>query len=384
MSLGVAALIVVLSVMNGFQGELRGRLLNLLPHVSVAINQGASPATKASVQNWLKQQDINAVSHYLERDVLLVDDKRMQALQLSGLDVGKKAQSSLRGLEQHIVAGNFALFSEKPYSLVLGAGIAKKLRLAVGDKVTVMLPSLQFTPFGAKPRIKQFTLVAVFQVGADVDYQQGFIRFNDAQKLLQKTTPKLQIQLNDVLQAEKLSQRLQKQLPKNLKDSVEVYSWAQTKASLFSAVKMEKTMVGFMLSLVIAVAAFNLLSVLSMMVAEKRLELAVLAVMGLRPTQALLIFLAQGMSLALTSIIVGSAIGLLLAYNLTAIVHFFENLLGVYIFDPNVFYITGLPSEVALSDVLAVVLFSFILSLLFSLYPAYRAANIKAIEAMQD
>lgn len=227
-------------------------------------------------------------------------------------------------------------------------------------------------------------LAAVFQVGADVDYQQGFIRLNDAQKLFTNAVPKLQIQLQDVLAAESLSQRLQQQMPQKLQSQVELYSWKREKASLFNAVKMEKTMVAFMLSLVIAVAAFNLLSVLSMMVAEKRLELAVLAVMGLSRVQALIIFLAQGMSLALSSVVIGGVVGLLLAYNLSAIVEFFENLLGLYIFDPSVFYITGLPSIVDLTDVLWVMLFSLLLSLLFSLYPAYRAANIKAIEAMQD
>ncbi len=289
-----------------------------------------------------------------------------------------------------MVKGHIADFIEQPYGIILGQSLAYGLGLNIGDKVSVIVPKLTLTPFGAKPRVKQFRLVATFSIKADMDSTHAYIRLQDAQRLFalsRKNTGeihRLRYLTQDVMAADRYAQNLQASLEKHSSDqTIRVIPWSQQRLHLFQAVKMEKLMVGFMLSMVIAVAAFNLISVLSMMVADKRNEVSVLRMMGLSRFSVLLVFLTQGLSLTLISVLVGGGIGITIAMNLTALVQYLEKTFGFYIFDPTVFYISGLPSKLMISDVYYVVFLSVLLSFLFVLYPAYRATRISAVEALQ-
>jgi lipoprotein-releasing system permease protein len=396
MMLGVAALIIVLSVMNGFQAELRDRLLNVMAHVRIEAQPLMSAADVVQLQPTLAQfSALKGFAPLIDGEALLSVNNRLRAVELNGISLsvdnsalatGQSMQTSVNNIQQHIVAGDMQAFAEHKYGIVLGAALARALGLTLNDKVSLMLPQLTISPFGARPRIKQFRLMAVFEVGADIDSSMAFIRLEDAQKLYATgdNFQALQLLTDDVLDAENIAQQLQKQLSVEFPGRYQVYSWADEKSQLFAAVKMEKVMVTFMLAVVIAVAAFNLLSVLSMMVAEKRLEIAVLRMMGMTSLQVLLVFFTQGLSLSLVSLFFGGLLGILVASNLTAMVSFVENALGIYIFDPSVFYITGLPSQLQLADVIFVGIFSLVLSALFSLYPAFRATKIQPIEAMQS
>lgn len=255
------------------------------------------------------------------------------------------------------------------------------LRLQVGDKVLVSLPKLTITPFGIKPRVKQFTVLGTFEVGSELDSSHAYINITDAQRLyaIGDTVHAIRYLSQEVLQADKLAANLQIALG----DEFQVSSWMDEKTQLFAAIRMEKRMTGLMLALVVLVAACNLVSLLSMMVAAKRNEIAVLRMMGLSQFSVVLVFLSQGLGLALFGILLGTALGLLVASYLSDVILYFEQHWQLYVFDPNVFYVSGLPSIIQLSDILWVVLLSVLLSVLFSVYPAYQASKIKPVEALQ-
>jgi lipoprotein-releasing system permease protein len=383
MILGVAALIIVLSVMNGFQAELRDRMLALIAHGEI------QDLTGKPLDNWrplesllVKNPHIIAVAPLVGGDVMLSADGVLRAAELQGVNM--QEEQKIAQLRDHIVAGNIEAFSQKRYPIILGKALANSLGLMVGERVAVVLPQMTITPLGARPRVKQFTIVALFQVGAEMDSTHAYIPITDAQRFyaIGDKIHALRYLTNDVLSSAAITPDIQAYVDAD-RPGMEVIPWTQKRMQLFSAVKMEKIMVMFMLSMVVAVAAFNLISVLSMMVSEKRSEVAVLRMMGLSRFSVLLVFLTQGLSLAFFGLFLGATIGILVALNLTGVIQFMEKLFGFYIFDPRVFYISGLPSVVMWQDVVYVFVLSIILSILFTIYPAYRATKIQPVEALQ-
>lgn len=395
MMLGVAALIIVLSVMNGFQAELRDRMLGLMAHGTIEQAQQQPLDNWFELEQWLLQQpSIVAVAPAVSSDVMLSANNTLRAAQLNG--VNWASEQGITELSQHIIAGDIGPFGKTHYNIILGRTLAYSLGLNIGDKVAVTLPRMTVTPFGVKPRVKQFTLIALFEVGADIDGTHAYIQLSDAQRLfgLKRQSSENEGQVlslryltDDVMGADDtaryLRQHLQAFTTKKGWNDMEVISWSQQRLHLFQAVKMEKLMVTFMLSMVIAVAAFNLISVLSMMVADKRNEISVLRMMGLSRRSVLWVFITQGLSLTLIAVGIGGLIGTVVASYLSQIVQFLESTFHFYIFDPSVFYISGLPSELQMYDVFYVIGVSLGLSFIFILYPAYRATKIKAVEALQ-
>ena len=383
MMLGVSALIVVLSVMNGFQAELRDRMLDLIAHGQIETQQGEP------LQNWqemqlqiLAQPKIIAAAPLVGGDVMISSQGRLRAAVLQGVDV--EQENTISNINKRMIAGSLESLNEHRYGIVMGSILARSLGLTPGDKVAVILPQITVTPMGAQPRIKQFTIIAIFQVGADLDATHAYISLPDAQRLYKTDNQVHAIRYltDEVLTAATTAVELQNTLDAK-EDNIDVVPWTEQKAQLFSAVKMEKTLVMFMLSMVIAVAAFNLISVLSMMVSDKRNEIAVLRMMGLNRQGILGVFLTQGMSLAMVSVIIGGVAGVLAALNLSELITLIESVFGFYIFDPNVFYISGLPSDLQQKDVIYVVILSLVLSVVFTIYPAYRASKIEPVEALQ-
>lgn len=380
MAIGVAALIVVMSVMNGFQKEVRDRLLDLLAHGQI------EQQDYSAIENWQSLQSklthlpmISASAPMVGGEAMISRGTQLRAAVIQGVDV--ELEQTISPIAERMIIGDWQTLEQQPYGIVLGDMLAKSLYVGLGDQVLLTLPQITITPFGAKPRVKQFVVTGIFQVGADVDLTHAYIRLSDAQKLfaVKQGIHALRFTTENIMRVEQSKTHIAQQLP----NQYQVKTWADERAQLFAAIRMEKRMIGFMLAMVVLVAACNLVSLLSMMVADKRSEIAVMRMMGMSRWSVVLVFLAQGLGLALLGITLGAVLGVLIANGLPNIIGFFEQVFGLYVFDPDVFYISGLPSDLFVSDVIAILLMSLILSVVFSIYPALQASKIQAVEALQ-
>ena len=380
MVLGVASLITVLSVMNGFSGELRGRILSLVPHGYVESTEPEGLRDWAALAADLTDQPgILAASPYLSEKVILGGARILRGGVLTAIDPASEARVSR--FPESMVAGQLADLETQPFGVVLGASLSRILRVGIGDRVEVTVPRLTVTPLGLFPRSKRLVVVGLFEIGAQPDTYQAYVSLETGQKLfgMPGRVQGIQLHTEDLFAAPETLAGLAGSLP----DQLRTRDWSQTQGSLFTAVKMEKIMVSVLLLSVVAVAAFNIVSTLAMSVAEKRRDIAVLRTMGARAAGVMAIFVAHGLGLALVGISVGAALGILLALNIADITAFLESMLGVKLFDPSVYFISELPAELMAGDVIAVVFASLLLSLMATLYPAWRAARIAPAEVLR-
>jgi lipoprotein-releasing system permease protein len=379
MVLGVASLIVVLSVMNGFAGELRGRILSLVAHGYVE-GAGAGLSDWQTLRASIEQNpQVVAVSPYITDKVIIGSDRTLRGAVLTAIDPALERDVS--AIAAAMIAGTLDSLEQADFNVVLGVTLARILGVGVGDRVEVTLPRLTVTPLGIFPRSKRLTVSGLFEIGAQPDVYQAYVSLSAGQKLLgQKgVVDGLQVKTLDLFSAP----ATMAQLGANLADGYLVRDWSQTQGSLFTAVKMEKLMVSLLLLSVVAVAAFNIVSTLVMSVAEKRRDIAVLRTMGARARGIMAIFIAHGLGLAAVGISLGCVAGILLALNISDITRFLENLLGVKLFDPAIYFISELPSDLQWLDVLSVVCCSLVLSLVATLYPAWKAASIAPAEVLR-
>ena len=378
MTLGVMALIVVLSVMNGFDREIKSRILNVVPHVTV---EHATPLDtwRDDYRALLADPAVTGASPYVEAQGMLSSTAAMEGVSLQGVDPQDTPVLSL--LEDNLLAGDFSSLVAGEYGVVLGSLLARSLRVMTGDDVLVTLPEVTVTPVGVFPRVKRLKVVAVFQVGAQVDNGIAFLHIADAQRLLRTGADVhgLRLTLADPFAVEAVLPRLSAELPAE----ANLASWHQSLRSLFDAIKMEKTVVGLLLTVIIAVAAFNIVASLVLMVADKRKDIAVLRAMGATSATVTAIFRVQGASVGLSGVALGVVAGCLLAWQLGAIVAFFESLFGVAIFDPEVYFISQLPSDLQWQDVVIVAAIGTVISLLATLYPAWRAGQVSPAEILR-
>lgn len=379
MVIGVASLIAVLSVMNGFSGELRGRILSLVPHGYVEAPEGGMADWQTVGDSLIQDPDIIAYSPYISDKVIFASGRALRGGVLTAIDPA--LESGVSRVPDAIVRGELATLAQPGFNVVLGASLARMLSVSVGDYLDVTVPRLTITPVGVFPRSKRLKVTGIFEVGAQPDTYQAYTGLTAGQKLLgpKNAVDGLQLKTTDLLRAPQILQRG----ALHLEPGYEIKDWSQTQGSLFQAVKMEKVMVSLLLLSVVAVAAFNIVSTLVMSVAEKRRDIAVLRTMGARAAGVMAIFVAHGLGLAAVGITVGAVSGVLLAYNISGITVFVENLLGVKLFDPSVYFISELPSTLMWSDVVAVVVASLLLSLLATVYPAWRAARIAPAEVLR-
>lgn len=383
MTLGTIALIVVMSVMNGFDREIKQRLLEVIPHIELM-------SSREGVQDWtelqsfaLQQPGIEAAAPYVYGDAMVSFERGMQGVQLKGLKPEDVRQ--LSSLADRMILGSVDDLREGEYNIVIGRLLARYLGVSLGDKVNITLPQLTVTPMGIYPRIKRFTVVGVFEIGAQVDQSLVLTYLSDAQKLLRlgSKVSGIELRTRDMYEADQLAQSIAKVLPSRFEQQLTVRSWSQTQGSLFAAVKMEKTVVSVLLMIIIAVAAFNIISSLVLMVADKRFDIAVLRTLGLTRRQVMKVFMIQGAAIGWFGVFLGGILGALIASHIGTIVASIETLLGIRIFDPSVYFISHMPSVLLLSDVLIVVSVGLILSLLSTLYPAYRASQVEPAEALR-
>ena len=379
MTLGVTSLITVLSVMNGFSGELRGRILSLVPHGYVENTNGGIADWQSLRSTVQSHPDVLAVSPFISDKVILGGPSRLRGAVLTAIDPSLEAQVSQ--ISDSVLRGSFTSLDEGSFNVVLGAALARGLGVQLGDKVEVTVPRLTVTPLGIFPRSKRLTVSGLFEVGAQPDSYQAYISLAAGQKLLSQKgqVDGLQLKTSDLF----LAPRIMRELSASLPDGYTVTDWSQTQGSLFRAVKMEKIMVSLLLLSVVAVAAFNIISTLVMSVAEKRSDIAVLRTMGAEAKDIMALFIAHGLALAAVGVGVGVILGVGLALNISEITVIVENLLGVKLFDPAVYFISELPAQLKWADVAAVTCISLLLSLLATLYPAWRASQVAPAEVLR-
>lgn len=377
MALGVMALIIVLSVMNGFDREIKGRILSVIPHGF--IDQLPALQDWQSLSAQVNQHpQVVASAPYIASTVMVMYANGVEAIELQGILPEAEAQVSV--VEQRMLVGSIAQLQPGEYGVVMGRLLASRLMLAPGDKIRITSPEINITPMGAFTRSRSFTLVGVFEVGAQVDSTLALIHVQDAQKFLRKPGVQgLHVKTTNMFEAAQVMKDLRAQLG----DDYRVKDWSQTQGSLFQAVKMEKIVVGSLLMIIIAVAAFNIVSSLVLMVADKRSDIAVLRTMGVSARQVMAIFIVQGSAVGFFGIFIGAVLGCIIALTLTPIMNAAESLVGVKVFDPDSFYISQFPSVLLWQDVAFICGVALLLSFIATLYPAYRAAQIEPAEALR-
>ncbi|MDA7595497.1 ABC transporter permease [Luminiphilus sp.] len=377
MMLGVAALIMVLSVMNGFSGELHQRLLSVTPDLVLEPSTPTEDGLSELARRAAERPSVLAATPFQRATTLLQAGGRTRGATLIGAPT--EGLSSVVNLGVHLVSGELDALASQPFSVILGTDLARLLRVAPGDEVEVFLPRLTVSPLGVYPKTRKLTVVGLFSVGAGPDAREAYVSYETARRLLGKSGRRgVQIKLTDrgFAMTDRATFQSLDSAPMILSD------WTTSQGSLFAAIKMEKITVGILLTSVILVAAFNLISTLTMSVTEKRGDIAILQVIGLSTRQLLLLFLGHGLLLSVVGIALGAALGIGLAVFISDLSLWFEQAVGIVLFDPAVYYIGGLPSILLWHDVAAVIVTALTLSAVAAVYPAWRASRIPAAEVL--
>jgi lipoprotein-releasing system permease protein len=381
-ALGVAALIVVLSVMNGFQQELRSRILGVASHLQISGVDNALDEWPRVAEVAGAHPQVQASAPYIMAQGMLSFGQAVQGAVVRG--VLPEQEDRVAEIGAHIKAGSFDALKPGRFGIVLGADLARSLGVGVGDKVVVMAPQGQFTPTGVVPRLKQFTVVGIFQVGMyEYDAALALIHLDDAAKLYRMgdRVSGLRLKLDDFYQAPRISRELAQQLSPH--GSYYLSDWTEQHANFFRAVQMEKRVMFVILTLIVAVAAFNIVSTLVMAVTDKRADIAILRTLGASPRSVMQIFIVQGALIGVIGTLLGVIGGVLLALNIETIVPLIERLLGFQFLSKDIYYISELPSDLQWGDVIVITVVSLLLSLLATLYPSRRAATTSPAEALR-
>lgn len=385
-ALGVAALIIVLSVMNGFQDELRTRILGVASHLQVT---GANNKLSGwqSVSDYVGQHEkVLATAPYITAQAMLSYGQGVQGSIVRGIEPAM--EDRVADLSKHMVKGQLDHLQAGEFGVVLGADLAFALGARLGDKVVLMAPQGQFTPTGVVPRLKQFTVVGLFEIGMyEYDAGLALIHIADAAKLyrMHGQVSGVRLKLDDLFEAPTVAYQMQEDLNRNVESTSGFYvgDWTQQHANFFKAVQMEKRVMFIILTLIVAVAAFNIVSTLVMAVTDKRSDIAIMRTFGASPSSIMQIFMVQGALIGVIGTLLGAAFGVLVAMNIDVIIPFLENLLKVEFLSKDVYYISDVPSKLLWSDVLTIVLVSFVLSLFATLYPSWKASQINPAEALR-
>ena len=380
-ALGVAALIVVLSVMNGFQAELRTRILGVASHLEITgANNQLSDWSTLAAQVKKKQPEVIASAPYVMAQGMLSYGQAVQGALVRGILPGY--EDSVADLGKNMKAGRLSDLRAGEFGVVLGLDLAQLLGVSIGEKVVLMAPQGQFTPTGVVPRIKQFKVVGLFQIGMyEYDAGLALIHMHDAAKLYRMgdNVSGLRLKLNDLFDAPQMSAKLTQKLDGHYF----VTDWTQQHANFFKAVQLEKKVMFIILTLIVAVAAFNIVSTLVMAVTDKRADIAIMRTFGASPRSIMGIFIVQGALIGIIGTLIGAAVGILIALNIDSIIPFIENLFKVQFLAKDVYYISDLPSTLDWNDVITIVVMSFMLSLLATLYPSYKASTLNPAEALR-
>jgi lipoprotein-releasing system permease protein len=378
-ALGVAALIIVLSVMNGFQKEVRDRMLAAIAHVEVFDAAGAALADwKAVAATLLQQPQVQAVAPYVAQQALVAHGDEMRGALVRGMLPAEEANVTPLATQ---MKDTLARLTPGSWNVAIGVHLARALGVRAGDAITIVTPSGQLTPAGVTPRFKQVTVAGVFEVGHyQYDSTFVFMHLDDAARLFRTEGPVgVQVRLADQQDARQVATRLQLAVGPGLR----VRDWTRTNAEWYDAVQIEKRMMSIILTLIVWVAAFNLVSTLVMTVTEKQSDIAILRTLGASPLSVMGIFVVQGAAAGIIGTLAGVGLGVLVALNIGVIVPFIEQMLGVSFLPAQIYLITHMPSDPRMDDIVPIGVISLVLAFLATLYPSWRASRVQPAEALR-
>ncbi|HET7557943.1 MAG TPA: lipoprotein-releasing ABC transporter permease subunit [Rhodanobacteraceae bacterium] len=378
-AISVTALITVMSVMNGFDSELRSRILGMVSHATISgVGQNLADWPRA-VQIAKTNPHVRGAAPYVEREAFLRGDAASQGAIIRGVLPDQEPQ--VADIGQKMVVGKLADITSGSWGIILGKDLALNLGVGVGDKVVVYAPEFNVTPVGVVPRLKRFTVVGIFEAGMQ-EYDSGLavINMHDAEKLYNMPGPSgIRLRLDDMFRAYEVAH----DLADRLGQSYRVQTWMEGHANFFKAVAMEKLVMFIILSLIILVAVINLISMLMMLVTDKQADIAILRTLGATPRSIMGTFMVQGMLVGIVGIGVGVGLGSLLSWKLPAIANWIQNVFHVQFLSPDVYYISDVPSKLLASDVGWVALVTFIFALGATIYPAWRASRTQPAQALR-
>ncbi|NOQ77789.1 MAG: lipoprotein-releasing ABC transporter permease subunit [Gammaproteobacteria bacterium] len=379
-AIGVWALITVLSVMNGFQAEIRDRILGMASHATISGINGKLEDWP-SVDKLVEQQPhVEGSAPYILKEAMLTNASNVHGALIRGID--PEEEKSVSEVSEKIVQGSYEALNQKKYGIILGRYLARSIGAVVGSKVTMVTPSANVTPAGIMPRLKRFTVVGIFEVGHNqYDSNMALIHIRDAQILfkMKGLVTGIRLKLDDLYDAPRISREIESKI----EGYHRVIDWTQHHANLFRAINIEKTMMLIILSLIIAVAAFNIVSTLVIVVNDKQADIAILRTLGASPGMIMRIFISQGMVIGIVGTLLGVVTGILTAQNIDILVPALESLLGIKFLAPDIYLISDLPSELKWSDVLVTGTISFSLTIVATIYPAWRASRVQPAEALR-
>ncbi len=378
-ALGVAALITTLSVMSGFQIEIRDRMLQMVSHATVTGYGEPVYGWRELDKDIRRNSEVVGVAPYVEKETLLTG-QRNQAAMVRGVEPSLEPQVSV--INQKVTAGKFSDLQPGSFNIIVGSELAQWLGVTVGDKVTLMTSDYRITPVSAVPQLKRFTVSGIFSAGYN-EYDRGmaFVHMQDLQRVLRlgEGVTGLRVKLRNMDQASVVAG----QLNSALRGQYQVSDWTRENVNMFRALKMEKTLMGILLSLIIAMGAFNLVSSQVMLVTDKQADIAILRTLGFSPGGVMRTFMVQGSLIGIIGTVAGVIFGVLLTLNLENILQAIEAVFGVQLLPEDVYYITGLPTDMRLSDILTISAVSLTMAFLATLYPAWRAARTAPAEALR-
>ncbi|MDO7896817.1 lipoprotein-releasing ABC transporter permease subunit [Pseudomonas citrulli] len=381
LALGVVVMIVVLSVMNGFDHEMRTRVLGMVPHATLETGEAISdwPSLAAKVK---QNPQVLAVAPFTQMQGLLTNNGKVSKVLLNGIDPGLERQVSI--IDNFMTQGRLDDLAPGSFGIVIGDKAAAKLGAAIGDKLTFVAPEVTVTPGGMFPRMKRFTVVGIFHVGAgELDGYLGVTNLQDLARLHRWKPDQVQglrLKFDDLFQAPRAAWNIAQQLGE---DRYYARDWTRTHGNLYQAIRMEKAMIGLLLLLIVAVAAFNIISTLVMVVNDKKGDIAILRTLGATPGQIMRIFMVQGTVIGVIGTVAGALVGMFAALNVSAAIAALEGLIGHKFLNADVYFIDYLPSQLQADDVLMVCGAALVLSFLATLYPAWRAARTQPAEALR-
>ncbi len=380
---GVLVLIVVLSVMNGFEKEFRDRILSMVSHVTISETNGNLSDWRIEQQKLSDTPKVKGVAPFIEKQVMITANNLVRGVLIRG--ILPEEQEKVGDVNEHVIEGSLSELTPRSYKIALGIDLAQQLGVFLGDKVTVVTTQIKVTPAGMIPRTKRFTVAAIYRLNmGQYDASTAFIGLRDASKLFRtkKDVTGLRLKLDNLYDAPQVAQRLQSELG----DKYTVEDWGSENKSLFQVMKTERVVMSFILFLIVLVAVFNLISTLVMVVNDKQADIAILRTQGLSAGQVKKIFMVQGTIIGFAGAVIGAVLGVLLAYNIDPIMAGIENLFNIQILPRDLVY-TGtdsrLPSEIKWLQVVLIAAGAFVLAVLATLYPASRAAKIQPAESLR-
>lgn len=377
--LGVAALIVVLSVMNGFDRELKQRILGMVPHASINGYNEPLRDWPALLQQLETEENVEGAAPFIQAQAMLTARGTVRGALINGIDPAYETRVSILG--DNIKSGSLEALNEQRFGIVLGELLARYMGVRVGDKVTLVLPEASVSVAGVVPRMKRFTVVGIFSVGAELDANLAYISLKDAATIRRfgDGIEGVRLQFSDLFAAP----HQVREIAESLDGYYRVSDWTRTHGNLFQAIQLEKTMIGLLLFLIVLVAAFNIVSTLVMVVTDKKSDVAILRTLGATPGRIMRIFIVQGSVIGVMGTLLGTLLGVGLALSIADIIAGVEQLLGFQFLNADVYFISELPSELRWYDVLIISSSALMISFLATLYPSWRAAKLQPAEALR-